>query len=216
VSNDASRSLHLTSLFQRAPALQECESQLLSAFNMLRDCFRSGGKVLLCGNGGSASDAEHWAGELLKGFLSKRPLDAALQEKFGAELASHLQGSLPAIPLTGFPALRSAFANDCDDNYSYAQLVFGLAKPGDIVIGISTSGNAANVWHALAAAQGLGVATLALTGGNGGRLAALADLSIIAPANEVYLIQELHLPIYHCLSLMLEDEFFLKRARVRC
>lgn len=208
VSDHPSTSPHLASLFLRAPTLKTCESSILTAFCLLRDCFRSGGKVLICGNGGSASDAEHWAGELLKGFLSKRPLDHDWQKKLGVELASNLQGSLPVIPLTGFSALRTAFANDCDDSYSYAQLVFGLGKPGDILVGISTSGNAANVCHAMTTATAMGLKTLALTGGTGGKIAGLAEISIIAPAQDVYLIQELHLPIYHCLSLMLEDEFF--------
>lgn len=206
--SNVSNSLHLKSLFQRCPALQICETSILEAFAILRDCFRSGSKVLICGNGGSASDTEHWAGELLKGFLSKRPLQNSLREKLGNDLADNLQGSLPVIPLTGFPALRSAFANDCDDAYGYAQLVLGLGKPGDVLIGISTSGNAANVCYAMSTARALGIKTIALTGGMGGKITALADLSIIAPANEVYLIQELHLPIYHCLSLMLEEEFF--------
>ncbi len=208
VSNHPSTSPHLAGLFLRAPALKACELSILAAFCLLRDCFRSGGKVLICGNGGSASDAEHWAGELLKGFLSQRPLDHVWQEKLGVELASNLQGSLPMIPLTGFPALRSAFANDCDDSHGYAQLVFGLGKPGDVLVGISTSGNAANVCHAMTTARALGLRTLALTGGTGGKIVDLAEISIIAPAKDVYLIQELHLPIYHCLSLMLEDEFF--------
>ena len=203
-----SNSLHLSRLFQRFPALRACETSILEAFAILQDCFRNGGKVLICGNGGSASDAEHWAGELLKGFLSKRPLENSLRKKLGNDLADNLQGSLPVIPLTGFPALRSAFANDCDDTYGYAQLVLGLGKPGDVLIGITTSGNAANVCHAMTTARALGIKTLALTGGTGGKIVALADLAIIAPASEVYLIQELHLPIYHCLSLMLEDEFF--------
>lgn len=198
----------MQNLLQRCPALKVCEPSILAAFSLLRDCFRSGGKVLICGNGGSASDAEHWAGELLKGFLSKRPLPSELRDKLGADLSSRLQGSLAVIPLTGFPALRTAFANDCDDAYGYAQLVLGLARPGDVLVGISTSGNAANVCHAFETARGLGVGTLALTGGTGGKLSALTDLAIIVPATEVYLIQEMHLPIYHCLSLMLEDEFF--------
>ena len=190
------------------PALSSCEASITLAFDSLVKCLESGGKILICGNGGSASDAEHWAGELLKGFISKRPLTGLARERLGPELADQLQGSLPAIPLTGFTAMRSAFANDCDDCYGYAQLVFGLGRPGDILIGISTSGNAENVIHALVTAQAQGLETIALTGGDGGKISKLADVAIVAPAREVYLVQEQHLPIYHCLSLMLEEKFF--------
>ena len=208
MSNSDEKSLHLVRLFERAPALRVCEDSLLHAFVLLKGCFRAGGKLLICGNGGSASDADHWAGELLKGFLSRRSLETELSDRLGPDLAAKLQGSLPVIPLSGFPALRSAFANDCDDTYGYAPLVLGLGKPGDVLVGISTSGNAENVCHAMATARALGLSTVALTGGKGGKISHLSDIAIVAPAREVYLIQEQHLPIYHCLSLMLEDEFF--------
>ena len=179
-----------------------------AVFHSLRDSIRSGGKVLLCGNGGSGADAEHWAGELLKGFGHKRPLGCEDQQKLGAELAAQLQGALPVIPITGFLGLRTAWQNDCDPNYVYAQLVYGLGRPGDVLVGISTSGNSKNVCLALETACKLGLQTVALTGATGGRAAQIAGLSIRVPSCETYLIQEYHLPVYHTLCLMLEDEFF--------
>jgi D-sedoheptulose 7-phosphate isomerase len=199
---------HLGALLSRAPALDVCRGEITKAFEVMRDSFRSGGKLLLCGNGGSAADAEHMAGELLKGFLKKRPLSAERSAKLGSAVASHLQGALPAIPLGSFLSLRTAFANDCDAEYIYAQLVYALGRPGDVLLGISTSGNAQNVCHALEIAANSGMRTILLTGANGGTARNVAELSICAPATEVHLIQEQHLPIYHCLSLMLEDEFF--------
>ncbi|MEI8342337.1 MAG: SIS domain-containing protein, partial [Verrucomicrobiota bacterium] len=195
-------------LISRLPALEPSASAILQAFKTTRDCIRAGGKILICGNGGSAADAEHWAGELLKGFKSKRPLNAEMRAKLPPELAEKLQGAIPMIPLTGFISLSTAFANDVDPQLIFAQLVYGLGKPGDVLIGISTSGNATNVCSAFEVADALGLITIALTGETGGKLKALSKITIHAPATETYLIQELHLPIYHCLCLMLEDEFF--------
>lgn len=199
---------HLDHLLSRFPSLAACTPAIENAFAILSAAFRSGNKLILCGNGGSAADAEHWAGELLKGFLSPRSITGALREKLGGPLADKLQGGLPAIPLSGFLAFQSAFANDCDNEFAYAQLVLVLGRPGDVLIGISTSGNSPNICRATETANALGLRTIALTGNTGGRLAKIAENSILAPAKTVYLIQELHLPIYHCLSLMLEDEFF--------
>jgi len=167
-----------------------------------------GGKLLLCGNGGSGTDAEHWAGELLKGFASKRSIGGELLSQLGAELAAQLQGALPVIPLTGFLGLRTAWQNDCDPDYVYAQLVLAFGRPGDTLVGMSTSGNSKNVALALETASKLGLHTVALTGAGGGKAAELAQTSIRVPACETYLIQELHLPVYHTLCLMLEDAFF--------
>ncbi|HEY5895296.1 MAG TPA: SIS domain-containing protein [Chthoniobacterales bacterium] len=199
---------HLDQLLSRIPSLAVCIPAIENAFSTLSNAFRSGKKLFLCGNGGSAADAEHWAGELLKGFLSPRRITGELRTKLGDTLADKLQGGLPVVPLTGFLAFQSAFANDCDSQFAYAQLVLALGQPGDVLIGISTSGNSPNVCHAIEAANALGLRTIALSGNTGGRMAQIADNSIIAPSKTVYLIQELHLPIYHCLSLMLEDEFF--------
>lgn len=196
----------LGALVARMPSLRRCEAEIQQAFEMMRDSFRAGGKLLLCGNGGSAADAEHWAGELLKGFCSRRPPGA--ESGLPEELRGKLQGALPAIPLTGFVSLSTAFANDVDPQLIFAQLVWGLGKPGDVLAGISTSGNAANVAAAMKTARAMGLKTVGLSGESGGALKPLADVCICAPERETFLIQELHLPIYHCLCLMLEDEFF--------
>jgi len=201
---------HIEKLSQRRPELAGNLRDVEQAFKAMRDSIRNGGKLLLCGNGGSAADAEHWAGELLKGFAQKRPLSPAGQQTLPPELGLKLQGALPAIPLTGFVSLSTAFLNDVDPHLTFAQLVWGLGKPGDVLIGISTSGNAKNVCAAMEAAKARGMYRLGLSGRTGGQLNSLCDLCLKVPADETYLIQELHLPIYHCLCLMLEDEFFGK------
>jgi len=201
-------SSHLDDLIRRIPPLALCRSDVERAFAAIRDAYRTQKKVLICGNGGSAADAEHWAGELLKGFRRKRPLSVQEKAKLPFELAAQLQGALPVIPLTGFAAFSTAFANDVVPELTFAQLVWALGQEGDVFIGISTSGNARNVCAAAKTASARGLVTIALTGENGGALKPLCDLSISVPAQETHLIQECHLPIYHCLSLMLEDEFF--------
>ena len=199
---------HLARLLQRFPALEVCAADIQSSFEIMRDTLAAGGKLLICGNGGSGADAEHWAGELLKGFGQKRPIGGELLAKLGPELAAQLQGALPIIPLTGFMGLSTAWQNDCDNDYIYAQLTLGLGRPGDVLIGLSTSGNSKNVALALETANKLGLHTVALTGEGGGRAAQLAQCSIRVPSRETYIIQEYHLPIYHTLCLMLESEFF--------
>lgn len=198
----------LDTLLENHPALAVCRGHILAAFELLRDGYAAGGKLLLCGNGGSASDADHIAGELLKGFRSRRRVDGPLRDALGDAFADKLQGALPAIPLGNFTALNTAYLNDVDGEYAYAQLVLGLGKPGDVLLGISTSGNAKNVGHALRAARALGLRTLGLTGESGGAMRDLCDVCIHAPATETFRIQEFHLPVYHCLCLMLEEEFF--------
>jgi D-sedoheptulose 7-phosphate isomerase len=199
---------HINNLLQRCPQLAGCRSDMEKVFAMMCECFRNGGKLLLCGNGGSAADAEHWAGELLKGFMRPRILPQNEKQALPNELGIKLQGALPAIPLTGFMSLNTAFANDIDPKFAFAQLVWGLGRSGDILVGLSTSGNARNVCAAMEAAKARGLFRVGLSGRTGGRLNQFCDLSIKVPADETYLIQELHLPIYHCLSMMLEDEFF--------
>jgi D-sedoheptulose 7-phosphate isomerase len=200
--------LHLTNLLTRRPELDTCLDEINKVFLAMSQSIRKSGKLLLCGNGGSAADAEHWAGELLKGFVKKRSLTQKEKDALPDYLRDKLQGALPASPLTGFPALSTAFANDVDPHLTFAQLVWGLGKPGDVLIGISTSGNASNVCAAMEAAKAKDMVRVGLTGQGGGKLLALTDLCLRVPSSETYQVQELHLPIYHCLCLMLEDEFF--------
>ncbi len=198
----------LEDVISRFPPLSTCAGDIDRAFELLRACYARGGKILLAGNGGSAADAEHWSGELLKGFASKRPLAGEPRKKLPAELAAGLQEALPAIPLTAFIALNTAFANDVNAAFAFAQLVWGLGREGDVLVGLSTSGNAANILHAADVAKARGMAVLGLTGATGGKLAAKTDVCIRVPETVTYKIQELHLPVYHCLCLMLEEAFF--------
>ena len=170
---------------------------------------------MIAGNGGSCADSEHIVGELMKGFVKRRPVSgefaAALKkadEKRGEELASCLQGGLPAIALTGHAGLSTAFLNDVNGEMIYAQQLYGYGKKGDVFMGISTSGNAENVMYAVAVAKASGIKTIGLTGKNGGKMAGACDCSIVVPSDETFKIQELHLPIYHTLCLMLEEHFY--------
>ena len=201
-------SLHLANLCVRCPELKTCEDEITRIFGALSRSIHAGGKLLICGNGGSAADAEHWTGELLKGFLQKRHLTKKEKESLPESLANKLQGAIPAIPLGSFNSLSTAFANDVDPHLIYAQLVWGLGKPGDVLIGLSTSGNAANVCLAMEAAKAKGMTRVGFTGQGGGKLLAMTDHCLRVPSSETYRVQELHLPVYHCLSMMLEDEFF--------
>lgn len=206
---------HLERLTARYPALAGCRGAILRAYETLRDCYMQGGKLLLAGNGGSCADCAHIAGELLKGFHLKRPLPKdmlyKLHEALDGDLpgaAALLQQGLPAIDLTAHTALMTAVANDMDASLAMAQQVLAYGKKGDVVLGISTSGNAKNVVAALLTGKALGLRTLALTGGDGGRLAEICELAIIAPASKTDEAQELHLPVYHALCAMLEARFF--------
>jgi D-sedoheptulose 7-phosphate isomerase len=199
---------HLSCLLQRVPALAPCIDDIQRAYSLMHQSLAAGGKLLICGNGGSGADAEHWGGELLKGFKSRRPIRGELLGKLGPELAGELQGALPVIPLTGFLGLRTAWQNDCNPDYVYAQLTLAFGRPGDTLVGISTSGNSRNVAPALEVAKRLGLHTIALTGEGGGKAAQIAEASIRVPSRETYLIQEYHLPIYHTLCIMLEAELF--------
>ncbi|MCX7018945.1 MAG: SIS domain-containing protein [bacterium] len=205
-------SRYLDETIQRFPQLSVCRDDVAGAFALMRDSFRAGGKLLVCGNGGSAADSEHITGELLKGFYSKRPLSSDERARVGAELADVLQGGLPAIPLTGFMSLTSAFGNDVAAEAAFAQLTWALGRKGDVLLGISTSGNARNVLMAFQAARAAGMAVIGLSGKTGARMAAAADVCIRVPETSTPLIQELHLPVYHCLCGMLEEVFFGRRA----
>lgn len=206
---------HLDRLFKRYPALKGCRDAVQSAFLRLCQCFEEGNKLLLCGNGGSAADCEHIVGELMKGFLLARKAtrfhadDHTTQDEADM-LNGALQGALPAISLTGHPALTSAFANDVLPVMGFAQQVAGLGRRGDVLWGISTSGNSENVIRAMQAARQLGLKTIGLTGATGGRLKGIADVCICVPETETLCIQELHLPVYHALCAALEAQFFGK------
>ena len=202
-------------LLFRYPMLSSCKNDILSAKDAIIDCYRAGGKLLLCGNGGSCADCEHIAGELLKGFLQKRSLKEsqknAMKENCPAldgEMLDKLQGALPAIPLPSLAALCTAFSNDVDAELVYAQGVMAFGKAGDVLIAISTSGNAKNVLAAAKVAKGLGLKVVALSGHNGGALRALSDVCITVPEKETYKTQELHLPVYHYLCAEAEKHFF--------
>lgn len=205
----------LNELVMRYPVLGIVRDDVNKAYSLLEACYENGGKLLIAGNGGSAADAEHIVGELMKGFVKRRPLPKELKRALidtdpirGSELSEKLQQGLPAIALTNHAALSSAFANDVDGMLSYAQQVNGYGKEGDVFLGISTSGNSENVMYAAVTAKAKGMKVIGLTGRDGGNLAKLADVAIVVPEQETYKIQELHLPIYHALCLMLEDHFY--------
>jgi D-sedoheptulose 7-phosphate isomerase len=199
---------HLDDLVERHPALDAVRDEVVAAFDQLARCVESCGTIYLCGNGGSAADAEHWAGELVKGFESVRPLTPEERAGLQPELADRLQRGIRAVPLTGFVSLRTAVANDIAGEMEFAQLAWALCGPGDVLVGISTSGNSRNVVLAMQAAAAKGAQTLALVGAAGGIMGEIADRSIRVPATRTLHVQEQHLPVYHCLSLMLEDRFF--------
>jgi phosphoheptose isomerase len=202
----------LFSLLERYPVLRACEKDLRAALDTLAAVYRSGNKLLVCGNGGSAADSEHIVGELMKGFLKRRPISdadtAKLEAAGGREIASRLQGALAAISLPSQMSLLTATANDGDYDLTFAQQVYGLGRPGDALLAISTSGRSKNVCNAVIVAKAFGLKSLALTGSSGGNLATLADVAIKVPSDNVAEIQELHLPVYHWLSTELEAAFF--------
>lgn len=202
-------------LLRRYPDIEPCGADIERAISALEATFRGGGKLLVCGNGGSAADAEHIAGELMKGFRSKRPVDAERRELFlrmfsedGDYLADHLQGALPTIALAGGVALSTAFSNDVAADMVFAQQVYGFGRNGDALLAISTSGGSPNVIRAAQVAKSLGLRTVALTGEVGGRLAKICDVAIRVPFRETSEVQERHLPIYHTICLELERTFF--------
>ena len=192
-------------LYERYPALKMCENEIEKAKEMMLETYRNGGKVLVCGNGGSASDSEHIVGELMKGFLLKRPVT---DERIPGALREGLQGSLPAISLPSQSAILSAFINDVDPEMMYAQLVYGYAKKEDLVIGLSTSGNSKNVVNAIEVARCMGIKTLSLTGQKESKMSELSDVTIRVPETETYKIQEYHLPVYHYLCAEVEKQMF--------
>jgi D-sedoheptulose 7-phosphate isomerase len=198
----------LEDCIRRYPCLSVCRQSMEAAYHELCTSFRNHGKLLICGNGGSASDSGHIAGELLKAFRLRRPLASRERDILGEELASKLQGALPAISLPDFVAINTACINDNDPRYHFAQLTWALGNPQDIFWGISTSGQAKNVCLAAQTARAKGMKVLGLSGETGGNLKAFCDVCICVPERETYKIQELHLPVYHALCAMLEQNFF--------
>lgn len=206
---------HIELLVERYPSLAPIKDDIVAAYLLLVESYQNGGKLLIAGNGGSAADAEHMVGELMKSFKLRRKVENDFAQKLIAEdqelgkvLAENLQGALPAIALDGHLSLSTAYMNDCEPLLCFAQQVNGFGRPGDVFVGISTSGNSKNVLYAAVAARAKGMKVLGLTGANDSKLKELSDVCIQVPQTETYMVQELHLPIYHCLCLMLEDKFF--------
>lgn len=202
-------------LLERYPVLKPCETDIRKTYSILESAYEKKGKLLIGGNGGSSSDADHIVGELMKGFCLKRAITPDIKEKilnmnneWTADLCEKLQGALPAISLNVHNSLNTAYLNDVDAQLIMAQELFGYAVEGDVFLGISTSGNSKNVLYAATLAKALGLKVIGLTGNTGGQLKELADVSIVVPESATFKIQELHLPIYHCLCLMLEERFF--------
>ena len=212
---DAKLMKHIDLLIERYPVLDGIKESIIDAYLLMEQSYLNGGKLLIAGNGGSASDAEHIAGELMKSFKLERKVPDELQDKLiavdsvrGEQLAKNLQQPLLAIPLVAHEALSTAYINDVDGYGVYAQQMLAFGKAGDVFLAISTSGNSKNVMNATVVARALGVKIIGLTGEKGGELAEAADVAVKAPSSETYMIQELHLPIYHCWCLMLEERFF--------
>jgi len=206
---------HVELLISRYPVLECCEDSIIRAYFMLEESYVTGHKLLVAGNGGSAADSEHIVGELMKGFKLARKLDKAIAQKLieenqelGKTLAENLQGALPAIALDGHLALSTAYMNDCEPLLCFAQQVNGYGVEGDLLLGISTSGNSKNILYAAVTAHAKGMKVIGLTGAKNSKLEQMSDVCIKVPQTETYMIQELHLPVYHCLCLMLEDRFF--------
>lgn len=206
---------HLEVLIQRYPELSSNKENIEKAYVLLEECYENGGKLLVAGNGGSAADSEHIVGELMKGFENERKLHANYKEalinsdkELGKILADNLQMALPAIALDGHIALNTAYMNDCEPFLCFAQQVNGYGKNGDVFLAISTSGNSKNILYAATVAKAKGMKVIGLTGANDSRLSEMADITIHSSHTRTYMIQEHHLPIYHCLCLMLEERFF--------
>lgn len=206
---------HIDLLTERYPSLEPIRQELIDAYLIMEESYSKGGKLLVAGNGGSAADSEHIVGELMKGFKMPRKASSELAEKLksvdeelGTVLAENLQGALPAIALDGHLALTTAYMNDCEPLLCFAQQINGFGKPEDVFLGISTSGNSKNILYAATVAKAKGMKVIGLTGAKDSRMQDFSDICVKAPNTETYMIQELHLPIYHCWCLMLEDKFF--------
>lgn len=206
---------HLDVLVSRYPNLDTVKSSIKDAYLILEECYMQDKKLLVAGNGGSAADSEHIAGELMKRFRIKRPVSDNFKQRLieidpyrGQKLAENLERGLMTIPLVAHEALSTAYINDVDGLGVFAQQLLGFGRKGDVFLAISTSGNSQNIINASVVAKALEIKIIGLTGKAGGELAKIADVAIKVPEDETYMIQELHLPVYHCLCLMLEDRFF--------
>ena len=212
---DSKLNKHIDLLISRYPVLESIKQDIIDAYLVMEECYINDGKLLIAGNGGSAADSEHIAGELMKRFKTPRPVSPEFADKLkfididrGSALAKNLECSLMAIPLVAHEALTTAYINDVDGLGVFAQQLFGYGRQGDVFVGISTSGNSKNVMNATVVARAVGIKVIGLTGAKGGELSTVADVTVKVPETETYMIQELHLPIYHCWCLMLEDKFF--------
>lgn len=206
---------HIDLLIERYPKLESIADSIIAAYEIMEEAYNANHKLLVAGNGGSAADSEHIVGELMKKFKIPRPVTPEFASKLaeadhirGPKLAQKLERSLMAIPLVAHEALSTAYINDVDGLGVFAQQLFGFGQAGDVFLGISTSGNSANIMNAVVVAKAVGMKVIGLTGAEGGELARCSDVAVCAPETETYMSQELHLPIYHCWCLMLEDKFF--------
>lgn len=206
---------YINLLIERYPALEPIKNQIIKAYLLLEESYKNGGKLLIAGNGGSSADADHIVGELMKGFKKQRKVSDEFAQKLenidkekGKILAEKLQCGLSAISLSNHLALNTAYLNDVDGLLCFAQQVNGYGKSEDVLLAISTSGNSKNILYAAITAKAKGMKVIGLTGIDGGKLKEISDVAIVIPENETFMIQELHLPVYHCLCLMLEDRFF--------
>ncbi len=198
-------------LITRYPSLEICSVQILNAYKIMKDGFEKGGKLLCCGNGGSAADCDHLVGELMKGFLKKRPFSENEKRAFyDAFMAKNLQKGLPAISLCAHSALMTAFENDVAPSLVFAQQVCAYATENDFLVAFTTSGNSENIVYALKAAKACGIKAIAITGENKSKCSEIADVCIRLPETETFKVQELTLPVYHCLAAMIENNFFNK------
>jgi D-sedoheptulose 7-phosphate isomerase len=197
----------LNELISRYNVLEECREDIIKARDAIIKCYENGGKMLICGNGGSCADSDHIVGELMKGFLLKREID---DPRLPSHICEKLQAALPAISLPSQSAALTAFMNDVDPSLVYAQLLYGYARPNDLFLGLSTSGNSQNVVNAATVAKAIGITTVAMTGARESKLSEISDVTIRVPECETFKIQELHLPIYHYLCASVEEHFFGK------
>ena len=197
----------MNEFLKRYSALQVCQKDIEDALNLIINTYKSNGKVLVCGNGGSAADSEHIVGELMKSFMLKREVE---DKRIPVGIRCRLQGALPAISLVSQSGVLSAFINDVDPDMMYAQLVYGYGREGDLLICLSTSGNSKNCVNAAEVAKSIGVKVLSLTGEKESRLSQLSDCTVKVPDTETFKVQEYHLPVYHFLCSMTEKYFFKK------